>query len=59
MQPPDGDTRFDWRASALGARRKGTDWWFRDAWKNRVRPPMTKLTEMDGYWLELRRYAEQ
>jgi hypothetical protein len=46
--PEDGMTRFDWRGRAL-SRQKHTAgrYWFPEAFRTRVTPPMTKVTEIE------------
>lgn len=58
--PEDGYTRFDWRGKSLSrtAHAPGKHW-FPEAWRNRVAPPITKLSELDPLWAELQRYNEQ
>ncbi|GMK53615.1 hypothetical protein CspeluHIS016_0102010 [Cutaneotrichosporon spelunceum] len=57
--PSADETRFDWRQQSLSAtpRAKGRHW-FPDAWRSRVPPPMTKVSEVQPLWAEIRRYAE-
>ncbi|CAK9780747.1 unnamed protein product [Cutaneotrichosporon oleaginosum] len=57
--PSADKTRFDWRQRALSAmpRAKGRHW-YPDAWRSRVPPPMTKVSEVQPLWAEIRRYAE-
>lgn len=58
--PSADETRFDWRQRALSAvpHAKGRHW-FPEAWRTRVPPPMTKVSEVQPLWAEIRRYAEQ
>lgn len=58
--PQAGETRFDWRERSLSATPHAPGrHWFPDAWRSRVPPPMTKVSEVQPLWAEIRRYAEQ
>lgn len=58
--PTADETRFDWRQRALSATPHAAGrHWFPDAWRSRVQPPMTKVSEVQPLWAEIRRYAEQ
>lgn len=61
-QPADGHTRFDWRASRRRRNTvpdsRGDIWWYPDM-GTRTQPPMTRLTEMEPFHAELRRYMDQ
>lgn len=58
--PDDGQTRFDWRAKALSQTQHAEGvHWYPDAWRTRVPPPKTKLSEVKPLFNELQRYNDQ